>query len=451
MKSRIFLLALLVAFASCIPLLENEKSWIAFEGADEQSLYKLMRTIDVRDTFQGVTLAVATSAESMLIAAMAPTTEYLQDYDPSRFVYIVDLTQAKSQDVDRIADVINKVSGRVMYSTLTLMIFDVERMEHSSKIEDVLPAGVDLIPVARSRVSPPALSDDSPIYSKLRNLEKSEVIQRLIDQISNEKLYSVLDHLSNQYTTRNALSAGAVEAQEWIARLYASLGYSVTIQPFFTGFSPNVIAELRGSVEPEKYVVIGAHYDCRMSNTYDNTSRAPGADDDGSGTTAVLEIARVLVESGIRFRYSIRIASWGGEEQGLLGSTAYVKELKSKNVNVVAYLNADMLGFKIPRKAITLGMKGPYTTTWLNNLVNSITAKYFPTLPIASSSSCCSDYKPFYENGYPASGFFENDEGASSYPCYHNVCDTISEVNMEQLTLFTRAMIASTATIAEPV
>ena len=52
---------------------------------------------------------------------------------------------------------------------------------------------------------------------------------------------------------------------------------------FEDGFAPNVIAEIEGSLEPDKVVVIGAHYDCRMSDIRNETARAPGANDDGSG------------------------------------------------------------------------------------------------------------------------------------------------------------------------
>eukprot|EP00002_Diphylleia_rotans_P022520 TRINITY_DN440_c0_g1_i1.p1 TRINITY_DN440_c0_g1~~TRINITY_DN440_c0_g1_i1.p1 ORF type:complete len:388 (-),score=86.38 TRINITY_DN440_c0_g1_i1:85-1248(-) len=386
----------------------------------------------------------------MFVAAAVPAYEILGAYEDSRPLLIADVPSTLESADSVFRKAAASVSGKLLFLNAKIAVMDAEDDVKAALLESALPFAAELIPVARSKVSLPAAATENPIAQRLQTVQKSETVQRLIDAVSTDNLYNVLNELSTKFFTRQAQSTGAYEAQEWIARIYTALGYSVSIFPFRPDYAPNVIAELRGSIEPEKYVIIGAHFDCRMTNTYDTTSRAPGADDDGSGTTAVLEIARVLAESGLRFRYTIRIASWGGEEQGLLGSTAYVADLKAKGVNVVAYLNADMLGFKIPSKPITLGMKGPYTTTWLNDIVNSITATYFPTLPISTSNSCCSDYKPFYEAGYPASGFFENDEGASSYPCYHNVCDTIAEVNMEQVTLFAKAMIASTATFAEP-
>jgi len=72
--------------------------------------------------------------------------------------------------------------------------------------------------------------------------------------------------------------------------------------------------------------------------------RAPGADDNGSGTANVLELARLFTKSSLKFKYTIRFCSWSGEEGGLLGSRAYAKEMKEKNVNIIAVLNSDMLG-----------------------------------------------------------------------------------------------------------
>lgn len=164
-------------------------------------------------------------------------------------------------------------------------------------------------------------------------------------------------------------------------------GLEVSTYPFREGYSENVIAELRGAEDPSKIIVVGGHYDSRSVNisvlphlqaqlltrcvspallTQDPDMRAPGADDNGSGTANVLELARIFTESGLkyvtkqiakpcpcqaqsltgllRFKHTIRFCSWSGEEQGLVGSRAYAKEMREKNVDIIAVLNSDMLG-----------------------------------------------------------------------------------------------------------
>ena len=104
-----------------------------------------------------------------------------------------------------------------------------------------------------------------------------------------------------------------------------------------------------------------------------------------------------------------------------------------------------MLGYRIPGSEITLGFKDRYVTDWLVSAATAIINLYVPSLGVAKSSSCCSgmwprgwlwpcgwcadcilsfsflDYKSFWENGFPAIGFFENPTTASSYPSYHTV------------------------------
>jgi Zn-dependent M28 family amino/carboxypeptidase len=73
--------------------------------------------------------------------------------------------------------------------------------------------------------------------------------------------------------------------------------------------------------------------------------RAPGADDDGSGTTAILALARAIGSTGVRFHDNVELVLFGGEEQGLLGSKAYARELKEQGANVTLMVQADMLAY----------------------------------------------------------------------------------------------------------
>ncbi|HEV2880431.1 MAG TPA: M20/M25/M40 family metallo-hydrolase [Pyrinomonadaceae bacterium] len=95
----------------------------------------------------------------------------------------------------------------------------------------------------------------------------------------------------------------------------------------------NVVAEIRGREHPEEWVIIGAHLDSWDYGT--------GAQDNGSGCAMVLEAARAIAALGTPPRRSIRFALWGGEEQGLLGSAAYVRAHARELKDCVAALNTD--------------------------------------------------------------------------------------------------------------
>lgn len=104
----------------------------------------------------------------------------------------------------------------------------------------------------------------------------------------------------------------------------------------------NVIAEIPGSEKADELVMLGAHFDGWHTGT--------GATDNAAGSAVMLEAMRILKTSGIPLRRTVRLALWGGEEQGLLGSRAYVREhfgdprtmqLKPEHAKVSGYFNVD--------------------------------------------------------------------------------------------------------------
>jgi carboxypeptidase Q len=104
----------------------------------------------------------------------------------------------------------------------------------------------------------------------------------------------------------------------------------------------NVIAELPGTDKADEIVMIGAHFDSWHSGT--------GATDNAAGSAVMMEAMRILKTTGIRLRRTVRIGLWGGEEEGLLGSRAYVKDhfgdpatmqLKPEHAKFAAYFNVD--------------------------------------------------------------------------------------------------------------
>ncbi|MEO6114240.1 MAG: M28 family peptidase [Sphingomicrobium sp.] len=104
----------------------------------------------------------------------------------------------------------------------------------------------------------------------------------------------------------------------------------------------DVLAIQRGTERPNDVVIISGHIDSRVTDPMDFTRDAPGANDDGSGTAAVIEAARVL--SKHKFPGTIVYAVLSGEEQGLLGGKILADHAKAQGWNVVANLNNDIIG-----------------------------------------------------------------------------------------------------------
>lgn len=104
----------------------------------------------------------------------------------------------------------------------------------------------------------------------------------------------------------------------------------------------NVVATLPGKVDPNRFVIVSGHYDSMCSSPTDAKCDAPGANDDASGTAAVVEMARVMAKYD--FDCSIIFMCVAGEEQGLLGATYFAEQAKQKNMNIEAMFTNDIIG-----------------------------------------------------------------------------------------------------------
>ena len=107
----------------------------------------------------------------------------------------------------------------------------------------------------------------------------------------------------------------------------------------------NVYGVLRGKEGVNgRYIVISGHYDSRCTNLLNDTSDAPGADDDGSGVSLVLEAARAFTSTHFQPEANIIFICFAGEEEGLYGSNHFAMEAHKKGMNIIADLNNDIVG-----------------------------------------------------------------------------------------------------------
>ncbi|KAL7628670.1 hypothetical protein AAE478_000185 [Parahypoxylon ruwenzoriense] len=226
--------------------------------------------------------------------------------------------------------------------------------------------------------------------------------------------------------------------ESWSARLGGNetLVVSLAVDAVFdTRETWNVFAETRAG-DPDNVVVLGAHLD--------SVQAGPGINDDGSGTTALLEIMTALRRySG--FANKVRFAWWGAEESGLVGSLHYTSTLSEAEADRIRfYFNYDMIGSPAPVFAVYTGdnegdMAGAQPLR--DYLVAAGRDAYF------GSFGSSSDYVGFLELGIPSSGIFTG-AGAPADPCYHLACDTISNVDLEALTLNAKAAAVVAARMA---
>jgi len=158
--------------------------------------------------------------------------------------------------------------------------------------------------------------------------------------------------LSSQTDPRRGIGAALNWAESEFNRYSAACGNCLTVvrpSETFTGDRlpaptkiTDIVAIQRGTERPNDVVIIQGHIDSRVSDPMNATSDAPGANDDGSGTAAVIEAARVL--SKHKFPGTIVYAALMGEEQGLYGGKTLANYAKAQGWNVVTVLNNDIIG-----------------------------------------------------------------------------------------------------------
>ena len=216
-----------------------------------------------------------------------------------------------------------------------------------------------------------------------------------------------------------------------------------------TRTTKNLLAETKkGSAD--KVIVVGAHLDSVLEG--------PGINDNGSGTATILETAIQMAKGNVNVnaRQKVRFAFWGAEELGLLGSEHYVASASDEDLaKIYANLNFDMLASPNYVRFVYDGdgsaEEGAPAGPPGSAQIESIFTSYFAAQGLATEPTAFdgrSDYGPFIAAGIPAGGLFSGAEelktpeqaaifggtaGVALDACYHQACDTISNVNTKAL------------------
>jgi len=207
----------------------------------------------------------------------------------------------------------------------------------------------------------------------------------------------------------------------------------------------------------DKRILICAHYDSRMKNLGDSESRAPGANDNASGVSAILEIARVVKNH--RLEYPLQFVLFSGEEQGLLGSKHYAKFVKDNNINIYRLINLDMIAYPAfnPEKIIIeIDNNKPEHNQVKENDHDSIEfgkvmahMSSYTDLQITLGSIYDSDYEPFEAEGFVVIGAYDGSAQEDQNPHYHDSSDTPDLIDWNYLTSVTKMVLATVLKVAK--
>jgi aminopeptidase YwaD len=181
---------------------------------------------------------------------------------------------------------------------------------------------------------------------------------------------------------------------------------------------------------------------------YDSVAQGPGANDDGSGTVAVLAAAYAL--SHFYFNRTVKFVTFAGEEVALIGSRAYAKEAYEQNENILVEINADMIGHDEGGKSMTV--TASEDAGWVAEICQSINYYYSIGLTVnrgtinrVQHTMSGSDFAPFLPYGWETIACWEGDHD----PNFHSAADNLSNVNLSYLVNTTRIIAGTLAYLAD--
>lgn len=200
----------------------------------------------------------------------------------------------------------------------------------------------------------------------------------------------------------------------------------------------NVMARIEGK-NPNEIVVMGAHYDhLGVDPLLDGDKIYNGADDNASGVSAVLQIARAFLESGVKPERTIIFALWDGEEKGLLGSEHFVLTYPDLS-KIKGYINFDMIGRNNneakPKHVVYFYTEAhPAFGEWLKNDVEKYGLQLEPNYRPWDRPIGGGDNGSFAKRDIPIIWYHTD-----GHPDYHQPSDHADRINYEKVVEITRA------------
>ena len=264
-------------------------------------------------------------------------------------------------------------------------------------------------------------------------------IASFVAQVSKTALTANILALQN-FVTRYASYPGCEQAGDYLYGYFSALGLRTEFDPFAfsSRSSRNIVATIPGTALPEYVVIVCAHYDSTTGSATGPTL-APGADDNASGTAAVMEIARIL--AGRSFDFTLKFVCFSAEEWGLYGSKHYAQEAWNAGEKILGVLNMDMIAYTdaLPED---LNVFTNDTSKWLGSWFVLCARQYAAVdLAIAANPGVrASDHSPFWDQGYSA--LLAIEDYPLKNPYYHKTTDVLATLNLDFAAAVTKIVLA---------
>jgi len=283
-----------------------------------------------------------------------------------------------------------------------------------------------------------------------------ELVQSMLDQVDPASVYTYTGDLSGAWevsidgkpytiSTRHALSGEPeAKAAQYLFEFYEDLGLQVEYDQFsFQGQTlSNIVAQMEGSVFPERIFLITSHFD-----DVPITSPAPGADDNASGTTGVMMAAKIL--SQYDFGCTLRFVNFGAEEYGMIGSQDYAQQAYCAGEDIQGVINLDMIAWNTPATLPEMDIHSLSSipgsddlATTFQEIVQDYDLDLVPEL--ANPITTRSDHSSFWKYDYPA--ILVSEDWDDFNPNYHSIDDDLD--SLQDFSYYTNMIKASLGTMA---
>ncbi len=279
-------------------------------------------------------------------------------------------------------------------------------------------------------------------------------VQNIVNQVNQDTLMKFVKQLSGveavtiagqPYTivSRHKNNASNNMAGNYIQEVLQGYGMTTTQQSFSTT-GKNIIGVKTGTQFPNQKYIICAHFDDMPSGT-----TAPGADDNASGTAAVMEAARIM--SQYNFPYTIVFALWDEEEQGLVGSAYYANQASLAGDSILGVINMDMIAYDANNDNVAnlhVRAAAANSLDLYNKMVELNTSLAIGIVPNRPGTpTTASDHASFWSKGYSAILLIEDDDNDfNAY--YHTTNDRITYFNQPYFHKMSKLAIATFASFA---
>ncbi len=235
------------------------------------------------------------------------------------------------------------------------------------------------------------------------NIVKSDRIEQAINELQADNIKQTVLWLSSYPTRFNKGQSPNEHIQPFIDRLKVlaqnySHPFEVTQVAHTSTKQKSVKFSLTGKTQPSEVIVLGGHLD--SINGWFGTGRAPGADDNASGSASLVEALRVFLAHNIQPERTVEFYWYAGEESGLLGSAEIAQAAKKENKNIKAVLQLDMTLFP-GNGANTIASMSDFTAPWLRDYMNQVNKTYLNITVLDDKCGYgCSDHASWHRQGF---------------------------------------------------